>query len=241
MERGGFVWVWHPDAGEPTSSGPPWFDDVREGPRGSASAEMTWQVPLERVMEGMLDMHHAPFAHRRVMPTLGPRLDPFEVTAEGPDDVVARGCLRKESEPADGEHGMAFRLRVRFPGLMAGELMGMKLVVAMTPIDAVSTYIVYRYVSDVPLFGKLLAWLAVRSEDRFVQVDDQRLQESTRPRAFDRGANCYVPADAAFLAWHRLYRQALRYGEGSGEEPPPAAREACERPFSSHDSWRRWG
>ncbi len=209
-EHAGIIWLWPPNADEPTED-IPWFDAVPTSERGSCSSEMTWNVPFERVMEGMLDLHHTPFAHRGVMGGMGKRLDPFDV--ELLDDgltVHAFGCMRRETDPVDGKRGMRFDLRLRFPGLMVGALLGMKLVVAMTPIDAENTFIVYRYVSQTPIVGRLIAWLAVVGEDRLVQVDDQRLQESTLPKAFDRADNCYVPADAAFLVWHKLYRQRRR-------------------------------
>ena len=84
----------------------------------------------------MLDIHHTPFAHRRVMPGTGTRLDPYDVEVSGPV-IRTSGVLRKDDgKPYSGEGGLHFRFWARFPGLALGVLTRhIKFIAAMTPID----------------------------------------------------------------------------------------------------------
>jgi phenylpropionate dioxygenase-like ring-hydroxylating dioxygenase large terminal subunit len=216
IERYGLIWLWWPaggvarrgDAGAPASI--PWFEGVPESPRGSYTATMTWNVPYARAAEGMLDIHHAPFAHRYVMPGVGTRLDPYEVAVEG-DLIRTAGVLRKDGAPYAGKGGFRFGLAMRFPGLFLGELgRRVRVVGAMTPIDHERTWIVFRYHVQIPVLGRFVAWLACQAELRLVQKDDQRLQESSLPRHLDVRENRYVPADAGMLQWHKLYRARMK-------------------------------
>lgn len=222
-EKHGLVWLWWPGRGAcgdvETGDLPeiPWFDELPDTLRGTCVEEMTWNVPYGRTAEGLLDIHHAPFAHRRAMPGVGTRLDPYTVEQDG-DLIRTHGVLRKDDgKPYSGKGGFALGLTVRFPGLLMGTF-GKRFrgVAAMTPVDGERTWIIYRYyyLTSFPIFGpiigKLMAWIGVKAEKWFVQPDDQRLQESSTPAHFDTHDNHYVPSDAGILRWHKRYRARMR-------------------------------
>lgn len=228
-ERYGLVWLWWPASGVSRRDGAgatapiPWFEGLPERPRGAYTATMEWNVPYARTAEGMLDIHHAPFAHRYVMPGAGTRLDPYEIEVEG-DLIRTVGVLRKDDgRPYAGKGGFRLGLSMRFPGLFLGEFgRRVRVVGAMTPIDDDRTWIVFRYHVQVPVLGPLLAWLAGMVELRLVQPDDQRMQESSLPRHLDVRDNRYVPADAGVLQWHKLYRARTRRRLSVVSEPRSA-------------------
>ncbi len=197
----GIVWLGHGAIGDtlPIPAGLP------AGERGSVTAELHWNTPFPRAIEGQLDLHHFPFAHRRVFgPTIGARLDPFEAVAK--DDIVTiRGTLRKEGK----SKGIEAELNLAFPGTLSGTFGGMHLSGFLAPIDAEHTAMIFRYTSGVPIFGKILAWLAVQTELRLVQPDDEALLLSTGA-GFDPKQNVYVPADQGFLLWLRRYHQGQK-------------------------------
>lgn len=202
-EHRGLVFLWH---GEPERATElPWMDELPPDERGSADGELVWRAPLARVIEGMLDMHHLPFAHRRVMGgSVGACLDPFEASAEG-ELIRTRGVMRPDDGKAwDGRSGWPIEIDVRFPSMLRLELAPwLPALVACTPIDAERTWIVTRFWVRVPLVGALLARLALAFELGLVQPDDQRLAETALPREPDLASATLVRADAGIVLWHR--------------------------------------
>ncbi len=203
-EAYGFVWLGH---GPDVESLPlPVTDDTPDGTRGSVVAELTWDAPYPRVIEGQMDIHHFPFAHRPFA-RVGTRLDPFEVDQEG-DVISFSGRLRKEDGPRD-RGGLFMSMKLRFPGTLVAKLSGVVLTAFVTPVDATRTYLAFRYTHTWPLVGKLIAWLAVVSELQLIQPDDEAMLVSAGPD-FDASENCYVPSDRAFLLWHKEWRSRER-------------------------------
>ncbi|MCG8425669.1 MAG: aromatic ring-hydroxylating dioxygenase subunit alpha [Proteobacteria bacterium] len=231
-EEYGLIWLWWSARGShsPADSGErpsiPWPDELPASLRGTSTRIMVWNVPFRRAAESMLDLHHAPFAHRRVLPGVGTLLDPYDVEvvktqgAHPRDLIRTSGVLRHDDgEPYCGKGGLRFGLSVIFPGVVLGEFADrIQFVAAITPIDRDNTWIVYRYYAALPVIGKLVAWLAVWAEDRLVQLDDQRLQESSTPMHFDMRDHRYVPADAGILQWHKLYRARMK-AQQAGRHP----------------------
>jgi len=224
-EHRGFVWLWW---GERPAELPPlpWFDALPPDERGAHDAIMVWDVPFARVMEGMLDIHHVPFAHRPWVPGVGARLDPYEVTTEG-DLIRTEGVLRRDDgAPWDGKRGMKFLIEVHFPGLLHLSFSPrMSGVAGCAPIDEYRTWIVARYHVSVPVIGRLLARLSLGIELRLIQPDDERLLASSDPRALDLEACRFVRADAGILAWHKMRRARLR---PKAAEPRPGLPGAAE-------------
>ena len=162
-------------------------------------------MPLPRVMEAMLDLHHFPFAHRRLAYGVGARLDPWAVRV---DDGVLRGEGRLRHDGAAPESGWPFALEARPPGLVyLSFLPWFGGLVACTPIDAQRTYILARFFVRVPVIGSLLAWLAITSELALVQPDDERMQVRTLRARNDLSECTLVRADAAIVEWDRLLRK----------------------------------
>ncbi|WP_437544774.1 Rieske 2Fe-2S domain-containing protein [Sorangium sp. So ce367] len=209
-EHRGFVWLFW---GERPAELPPvpWFDGLPPDERHAHTASMDWDVPFARAMEGMLDFHHLPFAHRPWFPGVGAMLDPCEVRVEG-DVIHAEAVLRHDDgEPWDGRRGWRFEMEVRFPGVL--RLSFGKRVVGVAgcaPIDAERTAIVGRYYMPIPVIGRLLAWLGLRAEFWLIQPGDERMLASSEPRDADLDACRFVRADAGILAWHKMRRARLK-------------------------------
>ncbi|AKT40981.1 Rieske 2Fe-2S domain-containing protein [Chondromyces crocatus] len=209
-EARGFLWIFW---GAPRDTYPPlpWFDAMPEDTRRSATITLTWDVPFARVVEGNLDLHHFPFAHRHFAHGMGHLLDPYDVRVDGPV-VHTRGVLRKDDgTPHDGKKGMAFQLSMHFPGILFADF-GMRVrgIGGITPIDEGNTLVVFRYHVDVPILGGLLAWLSLLVDGHLVQRDDHRMLRASTPARHDLRQYKLVHADAGIAAWHKLYRRALR-------------------------------
>ncbi|WP_437809795.1 Rieske 2Fe-2S domain-containing protein [Sorangium sp. So ce1078] len=209
-EHRGFVWLFW---GERPAELPPvpWFDSLPPDERHAHTALMEWDVPFARAMEGMLDLHHAPFAHRPWVSGVGSLLDPYDVRVDG-DLIHTVGVLRHDDgEPWDGRRGWKFELEARFPGTVRFSFG--KLVVGMVgcaPIDAGRTAILGRYYLPVPGIGRLLARLGLMMEFWLVQSEDERMLASSEPRDADPEACRFVRADAGILAWHKMRRARLK-------------------------------
>ena len=206
-EHRGLVWLWH---GDGASDRPPlpWFEELPETDRHAWDHEIVWPLPQLRVMEGMLDLHHVPFAHGRYLRGIGTRLDPYEVKVEG-DTVRTFGALRR---PGEGpERGFRARIDARLPGLVLLRF-GPRLsgIVACTPVDREATWIFARYFVELPIVGKLLAALSLWAEFALVQPDDQRMLMSTSPREPDVRDHKLVRADLGIAQWHKLFSRAVR-------------------------------
>ncbi|HTN89749.1 MAG TPA: Rieske 2Fe-2S domain-containing protein [Sorangium sp.] len=208
-EHRGFVWLWW---GERPAELPPlpWFDGMPPDERHAHTTSVAWGVPFARAMEGMLDIHHVPFAHRPWVPGVGALLDPYEVRVEG-DVIHTEGVLRHDDgKPWDGRRGWKFAIEVRFPGILrlsfGGRMAGMA---GCAPIDAGRTAILARYYMPVPVVGRALARLGLMMEFWLIQPGDERMLASSEPRDADVEACRFVRADAGVLAWHKMRRARL--------------------------------
>lgn len=221
-ERHGLIWMWE-GAGEPVGE-PPWVADAPEPGRRNATWEEDWAICFTRVMEGMQDLHHFPFAHRKVDPWRGraAKLDPFEFSADG-EVLHQHGGLCRD-EP-DAKPVAIFDLTAVFPAfvyLKFGERIDGSVVTC--PIDDEHTWVwaCYRIRSGLgPFVDRLSSWLGLWSEFAFVQPDDKRMLGSSQPQRASVHESHLVRADAQIAAWHKLRRARLR-GEAS-EGPHLAA------------------
>lgn len=214
VEAHGFVWLFSGDEERASHTPLPWIPGAPEPTRDEAVRELTWQVRLSRVMEGMLDLHHFAFAHRRYVPPGYTRLDPYE--AELDDDGVLRtkGRLRKPDAP---ESGFTLAIDVGFPGVLHLQLSPrLGGVVVCTPVDEESTWIGFRYYADAPVLGalpfvrRLLAEVSVVGELGLIQPDDYRMLASSEPREGGPEHGQLVHADKGIALWHALRRRAIR-------------------------------
>lgn len=214
-EESGFLWLWHGrTADEPPAPELPWVPGAAVPGAGSAAGELLWPVRFSRVMEGMLDMHHVPFAHRLVSPRGYTRLDPYEVRVEG-SVVHTRGTLRPDGVDAgaDPGAGMTIEISAAYPGMIHIRFMDRFQGLAVCcPVDGESTWIALRYVQGyvrVPGLRKLIAWLMIQGELRLVQPDDLRLLASSTPRTAGLRSGVLVRADRGLAEWHKLHARAL--------------------------------
>lgn len=209
-EAHGFIWAY---LGGTASQGAlpelPWVPGAPEPVPQDASVEHVWNARFTRVMEGMMDLHHFPFAHRRYAPAAYTRLDPYEVQVEG-GIIRTTGWLRKESSPPGS--GFRFDIHVGYPGVLylrfSPRIHG---VVVCTPVDAEHTWIAARYHQDhvrLPGLGWLLSRLMIALEFQFIQPDDYRMVRNSLPRSGSLTQGHLVRADRAIAAWHRLHAAA---------------------------------
>ena len=209
-EAHGFIWAYLGGAPPQVLPELPWLPGAPEPDRHGAATEVVWNARFSRVMEGMMDLHHFPFAHRRYAPQAYTRLDPYEVEVE--DGVIrTRGWLRKESDAAGT--GMRFEIHVRYPGMLllrfSPRFHG---VVVCTPVDAEHTWVSARFHQGyvrLPGLGWLGSWLALAFEFRFIQPDDYRMVRGSLPRSGSLQHETLVRADRGIVAWHRLHEEAL--------------------------------
>jgi phenylpropionate dioxygenase-like ring-hydroxylating dioxygenase large terminal subunit len=210
-EAHGLIWMWH-GAGAPSGE-PPWIADAPEpGPRNATWAE-EWAICFTRVMEGMQDLHHFPFAHRKIDPWRGraARLDPFEFNADG-ELLRQRASLRRD-EP-EAKPVASFELTAVFPGFVhlrfSDRIEGS---VVVCPIDDEHTWVwaCYQVRSGLGRFvDRLSSWLGLWSEFALVQPDDRRMLASSQPQRATVHDSALVRADAQIAAWHKLRRARLR-------------------------------
>jgi phenylpropionate dioxygenase-like ring-hydroxylating dioxygenase large terminal subunit len=218
-EAHGLVWMWE---GEGAPAGdPPWLASAPEpGPR-SATWEQDWKICFTRVMEGMQDLHHFPFAHRKLDPWRGhaTKLEPFDCTVDG--EVLRQHAGLCRDEP-DAKPVVVFDLSVVFPAFVYLRL-GKRLdgMVVTCPIDDERTWVWARYGARTGLgrfVDRLVSWLGLWSEFALVQPDDKRMLASSQPQQATVHDSALVRADAQIAAWHKLRRARLR-----GEAEAPAA------------------
>ena len=175
---------------------------------------------LSRVVEGMLDLHHIPFAHQPWLPANLTRLDPYEVDVK--DNVIyTRGCLRDEDNPE--QKLMAAEMNIAFPGFMHMKFgftdkktdstrYGFEMVGSLTPVDENSTWIAIYYRQSYvtfPLLSQLFNFIALQFDWRLIQPDDYLLLKSSQPNSSSLETNHLVRADRGIAEWHRLQKIAL--------------------------------
>lgn len=211
-EAHGLVWMWYGD-GEPDEE-LPWFSDrIQDGDRSQATTTFEWEVSFSRLIEGMLDLHHLPFAHGKYMGGVGARLDPYVASIEEGGKIIrSKGTLRHEH--ASPEKGFSGELDLYFPGTLylqlGGSIFG---TVCMCPVSETRSwgYISYHQtICTWPLVSRWLTRLLLWGEMRFIQVDDERMLLSTEPQEVEGVRdNKLVHADLAIALWYRLRAQAL--------------------------------
>jgi phenylpropionate dioxygenase-like ring-hydroxylating dioxygenase large terminal subunit len=204
-EGHGLVWLWW---GAPRTEYPPlpYFGELDPDLRGTAQASYVLPYHYTRMIETNLDIHHTPFVHGSLFP-VGARVEPFEAHVDG-DRIETRGELRREGAAT----GMPFRDVLLLPCLNLIELTEkLRLVVSSTPVDEGHTWVWFRYHHDytrLPGLRKLLAWIAVQAELRFVQPQDWRIFASLPPGTIDDVPYRFVHADQG-IALYRKRRAEL--------------------------------
>lgn len=208
-EEHGFLWLWH--GAVPAALPPvPWIPELPDRTAAMTAVEDTWDVPFSRVVEGLLDLHHVPFAHRKVSPPGYTRLDPYEAHVDDDGVIRSHGTLRKPHEPGSG---VTLHLDAVFPAtLRIGFGAGAFGAVVACPVDGGRTWIAAHYHQTwlpIPVLGHALTWAFMWSDWKLVLPDDYRMARSSDPLPADPRSECLVPADKAISLWHRARRSAL--------------------------------
>lgn len=208
-EAHGFVWMWF---GDESPHGEPGVPRRLDGYSGEVTFQTIWDIRFSRVMEGMMDMHHIPFAHRPWISSRITRLDPYEVSQEA-EIIRTRGTMRDASNLRS--KGLSMEIDIAFPGILSftlgqGRSNDLAALVACTPVDQDNTWIAARYFQSlirIPFIDRLFTWLTLQAELKLIQPDDYALLKSTRPRSSRSGTSHLVAADRGIAAWHRLKEQ----------------------------------
>ncbi|MBK9141749.1 MAG: aromatic ring-hydroxylating dioxygenase subunit alpha [Candidatus Melainabacteria bacterium] len=209
-EAHGYIWMWY---GDGAAEGEPRAPRCLDGYSGEVTFQTVWDIRFSRVMEGMMDMHHIPFAHRPWISSRITRLDPYEVSQEDEGIIRTRGTMRDESNPRS--KGLSMEIDVAFPGMLCftlgqGGSSDLAALVACTPVDEENTWIASRYCQAlirIPFIDSLFTWLTLQADLKVIQPDDYALLKSTRPRSSRSGTSHLVAADRGIAAWHSLKEQ----------------------------------
>ena len=193
------------------------FKDISD----ATTFEFIWDIKLSRVVEGMMDLHHIPFAHQPWLPSNLTRLDPYEVEVE--DNVIyTKGILKDEDHPQ--KKAMAAEMNIAFPGFMNLKFgwantnsdsikYGFDMVGALTPVDKNSTWVAIYYRQsyvNIPLLSQLFNFIAIQFDWQLIQPDDYLLLKSSEPHSSTLHTNNLVRADRGIAEWHRLQNRELQ-------------------------------
>lgn len=224
IEDNGFIWFWYSPTKQKPTSEIPHIDGEFALDKNTLSVDFTWDVKLSRVVEGMMDLHHIPFAHKTWLPTSCTKLDPYEVSVER-DIVYTKGILVDEDNPK--KKGMAGLMNIAFPGYINMAFgfhdpktndtkYGYDIIGALTPIDETSTWVAVYYRQSyvtLPLVSQIFNYLAIQFDLKLIQPDDYLLLKSSEPQSSGLRANHLVGADRGIAEWHRIRERILEQKE----------------------------
>ena len=205
LEAHGFVWLWSgsPDTMPHTVPYLPALTGVP--PLASSDTELVWEMPLERSVEQLMDMHHTPFTHPQVWLSISSKRNTRVVyenlQLEGDH---WRGTARFEP---DGGGGMPFHLphQLLFPNQALLDFgHGVYLYATVAPINRDRSIGWVRYLVKAP-FPRVLSALSNWLEARFVQPDDLAVLLANQPARGGLQHQCLVKADTFIAHWHRRW------------------------------------
>lgn len=221
-EKDDFIWFYNGKSNSRPAI--PHIKGIAGGWKDALTCEFTWDISLSRVMEGMMDLHHLPFAHSPWFPSSWTRLDPYKVRVEN-GVIYSRGILRKEEENGIKKDtgGIKAFIDVGFPSLLHiamgngadiddDTISGFEMLGTCTPIDRHRTWIAVYYRQSyirLPLFDRLFNQIALQFDLKLIQPDDYRLLKSSSPSSSGLGSSHLVRADRGIAEWHRLQKEAL--------------------------------
>jgi hypothetical protein len=185
-------------------------------PLASADTELVWEMPLERSVEQLMDMHHTPFTHPLVWLSISSKRNTRMVYEDLQlDGDHWRGTARFEP---DGGGGKPFYLphQLLFPNQALLDFgHGVYLYATLAPINRDRSIGWVRYLVKAP-FARALSALSNWLEARFVQPDDLAVLLANRPARGGLQHQCLVKADTFIAHWHRRWGHLVpgAYEEG---------------------------
>lgn len=205
LEAHGFVWLWSGSPAAMPESVPYLPALAGVPPLASADTELVWEMPLERSVEQLMDMHHTPFTHPGVWLSISSKRNTRVIY----QDLVLegdhwRGTARFEP---DGGGGKAFLLphQLLFPNQALLDFgHGVYLYATVAPINRERSIGWVRYLVKAP-FPRLLSAVSNWLEARFVQPDDLAVLLANQPARGGLQHQCLVKADTFIAHWHRRW------------------------------------
>ena len=212
----GIVWLWN---GPPREQYPslPWFPEL-DALTNVGSFQATWDTHYTRAIEGMLDVSHLPFVHRK---TIGRR---NATLVNGPYTTLENGrmlvwydnqpdaglpALKPTEMPPPAHDPM---LHFNFPNVWHIRLGAkMRILNLIVPVDDENTVIysrTYQGFVRMPVLRKLTdAWFNLFN--RYVLNEDYGVARSQRPKKSDLHiGELFIPADRP-IALYLQHRRKL--------------------------------
>lgn len=205
LEAHGHIWCWSGSAESMPESVPYLPDLAGLPPLESADTEMIWEMPIERSVEQLADMHHVPFTHPLVWLSITSKRNTRMVL----EDLQLEGDYWNGTarfEP-DGGGGKPFRLphHVLFPNQTLLDFgYGVYLYATLVPINHNRSIGWVRYLVKAP-FSRALSAVSNWLEARLVQPDDLAVLVDNRPARGGIKHQCLVKADTMIAHWHQRW------------------------------------
>ncbi|MCP4142747.1 MAG: aromatic ring-hydroxylating dioxygenase subunit alpha [Chloroflexi bacterium] len=219
-EAHGFIWIWWGDKA-PADLKPPNFFENIDDHFIYGSAIDPWKAHYSRVVENQLDVAHLPFVHRKTIGrgnrTLvdGPKViwnknKMMSTYVFNRVDDGSKARLASELQPRDGQVHLEFIM----PNLWQNHISEkVRILAAFVPVDDENTLLYLRFYQkflSVPVFGKIVAQLAMPSNLKIAR-EDRGVVESHTPlvSSLRGGDEKPIKADAPIIEYRRL-RDALQ-------------------------------
>jgi phenylpropionate dioxygenase-like ring-hydroxylating dioxygenase large terminal subunit len=216
QELHGLVWVWY---GRPCSEYPrvPWFSGL-EGFE-SATIRKSWDADLTRAVEGLLDVSHLPFVHRRTIGrgqrTLvnGPYTtledDTIRVWTSNQPDEGLPAVKPSQLPPPESEPSLEFR----FPNLWQLRISERaRLVTVIAPVDQGRCVVYvrsYYQLGGPRVLNRLLARVS-GVFNRYVLAEDYPVIRSQTPKVSDLDiGERFIPADRPIAVYLQHRRDLI--------------------------------
>jgi phenylpropionate dioxygenase-like ring-hydroxylating dioxygenase large terminal subunit len=212
-EAHGLIWMWW---GEARAELPPiaFFESPGDLIDRGGSTQTSYILPYHysRMVETNLDLHHTPFVHGNVVP-VGTRMRAFDARVED-DRIYSSGRLVKEKELTKGnDEGMPFRADLILPNLVHLEFTPkLGILICATPVDEGHSWLWFRYCqgyTGIAWLGKLITWIAVKSELTVVQKQDWRIFEGMTSGTIDDFPYVFTHSDKAIARYRKLRTDRL--------------------------------
>lgn len=227
-EAHGLIWAWYGRPREDVEYPPlPWFDDL-DGFE-SATVAVPWEADLTRAVEGLLDVSHLPFVHRRTIGRDGKTLvngpyttledDVIRVWVSNQPDAGLPALKPTQLPPPDGPPMLEFR----FPNLWQIRLGDrVRALNIIAPVEDGRCVIYLRSCLKLGLpraLNRLLARLS-NLPNRYILAEDYPVIRSQTPKvsSLDVGER-FIPADRPIALYLQHRRDLIAAARAEAGRP----------------------